>query len=173
MHMRNDRGFSLVEILIAIAILGVGFLVLAALFPMGSLSLRRAEQVSMATSLAREGVERVRAIPAKKLQSDLETLLEKAKGYTYSRDAKTGEQTIRELIDVNGDGVAQAEGDTWLEYREYVVGPVDKDLVGDIPDLLKITLKVFWPKYPAVDGDEDGVPDLANVSLVTYEDIDE
>ena len=59
----NDRGFTLVEMMIALVLFGVGLMALAQTLPNG-LSVRdRARRMSVATNLAQEEMERLRGLP--------------------------------------------------------------------------------------------------------------
>jgi prepilin-type N-terminal cleavage/methylation domain-containing protein len=59
----NERGMSLAEVLIAVAILGVGIVGLASVIPGGSYAVQHGSQLSTATFLAQEMIERARAVP--------------------------------------------------------------------------------------------------------------
>jgi prepilin-type N-terminal cleavage/methylation domain-containing protein len=59
---RNEQGFGLVELLIALTVLSVGILGVASAFISGMVTLRRAGQVATATALADRQLERYRAI---------------------------------------------------------------------------------------------------------------
>ena len=59
---RNEEGFGLVELLIALTVLAVGVLGVASAFISGMVTLRRAGQVSTATALADRQLERYRAL---------------------------------------------------------------------------------------------------------------
>lgn len=59
---RNEQGFGLVELLIALTILAVGILGVASAFISGMVTLRRAGQVATATALADRQLERYRAV---------------------------------------------------------------------------------------------------------------
>ncbi|HEV8249699.1 MAG TPA: prepilin-type N-terminal cleavage/methylation domain-containing protein [Gaiellaceae bacterium] len=59
---RNEQGFGLVELLIALTILAVGILGVASAFISGMITLRRAGQAATATALADRQLERYRAV---------------------------------------------------------------------------------------------------------------
>lgn len=59
----SNRGFTLVEMMIALVLFGVGMMALAQVLPRG-LSVRdKARRMSVATSMAQEEVERLRNLP--------------------------------------------------------------------------------------------------------------
>ena len=58
----NDRGLTLAEILIAVAILGIGLVGLAAVIPGASYAVQEGNQLSTATFLAEQMIERTRAV---------------------------------------------------------------------------------------------------------------
>lgn len=61
--MRNCRGFTLVEMMIALVLFGVGVMALAQALPQG-LSVRdKARRMTIATTLAQEGIEQLRDLP--------------------------------------------------------------------------------------------------------------
>jgi prepilin-type N-terminal cleavage/methylation domain-containing protein len=57
----NDRGLTLAEILIAVAILGLGLVGLAAVIPGSTFAVQEGNQLSTATFLAEQRIERARA----------------------------------------------------------------------------------------------------------------
>src|SRR5919112_5113379 len=59
---RDESGFGIVELLIAMAILSIGILALASAFTSGSVALRRASRTATATAIADAQLERYRAI---------------------------------------------------------------------------------------------------------------
>ena len=62
-HASDRRGFTLVEMMIALVLFGVGMVALAQVLPNG-LSVRdKARRMSVATSMAQEEVERLRNLP--------------------------------------------------------------------------------------------------------------
>ena len=58
----DDRGITLVEVLVALAVIGVGLVSVAVLVPIGFLGLQEADRVSTATFLAEQALERARAV---------------------------------------------------------------------------------------------------------------
>lgn len=62
MRAREEQGFGLIELLIALTVLSVGILALFGAFNAGALSLRRASNVSTAAALADKQMEGFRAL---------------------------------------------------------------------------------------------------------------
>jgi Tfp pilus assembly protein PilV len=60
-RLRNEEGFGLLELIIAIVMLNVGILALVAAFNSGSLAIQRASQASTASTLAEKQMELYRA----------------------------------------------------------------------------------------------------------------
>jgi prepilin-type N-terminal cleavage/methylation domain-containing protein len=60
--LRGDGGFTLVEIMIALLVFGVGIVGLANAFPNGMRTREKARRMSVATFLAKEQVERLRSL---------------------------------------------------------------------------------------------------------------
>lgn len=82
---RPSRGFSLIEVLLGIALMGVAMLGLAQLFVMSVWSNHRSEQISTATFLAQQEMDQLRTLTAAELQT-LQT------------------NYVDENLDVNNDG---------------------------------------------------------------------
>jgi prepilin-type N-terminal cleavage/methylation domain-containing protein len=61
--LTNERGLTLAEILVAIAIIGLGLIGLAVVIPVSSYGVQEGNQLSTATFLAEQMIERARAAP--------------------------------------------------------------------------------------------------------------
>src|SRR5438045_4138045 len=61
-RLRNEKGFGLLELLMAMTMLNIGILALVAAFNSGAVALQRASRVSTAAALADTQMERYRAI---------------------------------------------------------------------------------------------------------------
>jgi type IV pilus assembly protein PilV len=83
----RSRGFTLVEVLVALTVLSVGLLAVAALFPSGTRKIRSAKKTSAATYAAQQLVEQVRALP--KGDAGLNAGRHPAAGYTTYADEPT------------------------------------------------------------------------------------
>lgn len=62
-HLNSNRGFTLVEMMIALLVFGIGIVALAQSLPNGVRVRDHARRLSVATSLAQEQIERLRALP--------------------------------------------------------------------------------------------------------------
>jgi type IV pilus assembly protein PilV len=70
---RPDAGFSLIELMIAITVLGVGILSLAGLYPMATQKVSRGDLESRATFLGQAKVEELKRIPWDNLVTTADT----------------------------------------------------------------------------------------------------
>jgi len=61
-RLRNEAGFGLIELIMAMVILNIGILAIVASFNSGAFALRRASHISTATALADSQIERYRAL---------------------------------------------------------------------------------------------------------------
>lgn len=59
--IHNERGLTLAEILVATAVIGVGLIGLAVVVPISTYGVQEGNQLSTATFLAEQGIERVRS----------------------------------------------------------------------------------------------------------------
>jgi prepilin-type N-terminal cleavage/methylation domain-containing protein len=85
--LRLSGGFSLIEVLVGIALIGIAMLGLAQLFVMSVWSNHRSEQISTATFFAQQEMDHLRTLTAAELQV-LQT------------------NFVDETLDVNSDGTA-------------------------------------------------------------------
>ena len=83
-RLRCERGFGLIELLIAMVMLNVGILVVAASFNAGIVSLSRASRISTATTLADSQMELYRALTWSAIALDSSTIPSTA---PYTTDA--------------------------------------------------------------------------------------
>jgi len=61
-RIRGQRGFSAVELLLAITMLGILMLGFMSIFPLGTRTVRKSEKLSIATSLAQDELERLKSL---------------------------------------------------------------------------------------------------------------
>lgn len=85
----EEKGFSLIEVLIGIALIGIGLLSLAQMFYLGVMNNTKSDRLTQATFLAQQQIDFLRGLNAQEL-NDLAA------------------NRIDENIDVNGDGVIDA-----------------------------------------------------------------
>src|ERR1051325_1987118 len=69
-----ERGFGLVELLIAMVMLNVGILAIVAAFNSGTFALKRASRISTSTALADKQMELYRALPYASISLDPTTI---------------------------------------------------------------------------------------------------
>lgn len=62
-QISNQKGFTLLEVMVAITILGIGFIVIFQLFSMGLNSVERSEKYTMAVIYAKEKLNEMLAMP--------------------------------------------------------------------------------------------------------------
>lgn len=148
MRMRNEKGMTLIEILMALSILAVGMLALATIFPTGYLRMNRAHYREEAIRLVEEGIEM-----AKSLSFDNITL-EKL------RAAHSRSQFAREYpyVDVNQDGVFSE-----FEQRTF---QVQDDYPYSGMKMVRVT--VTWLTVPPRDDDGDGIWDTERTTAIIY-----
>jgi len=70
LRLRSEEGFGLIELLVAMVMLNVGFLALVAAFQSGAVALKRASKISTASTLADAQMELYRALPYNQLVLD-------------------------------------------------------------------------------------------------------
>jgi Tfp pilus assembly protein PilE len=83
-RLRSERGFGLVELLMAMTLLNVGILALVIAFDSGMFALKRAGRIETATSLADAQMELYRALPYTSIALDSTTIPNSA---PYTTDA--------------------------------------------------------------------------------------
>ena len=59
----SERGFSLVELMVAITFFGILMLGFLAIFPLGMRSVDKGEKLTVASSLAQDEIERLKVLP--------------------------------------------------------------------------------------------------------------
>jgi len=78
-HKRKKDGFTLIEVLVTIFLLGVSLISLLGLFVYGFNIVSRSRQVHIASQIVQEEVERIRNL-------DYETLISYGNGYSFQHD---------------------------------------------------------------------------------------
>jgi Tfp pilus assembly protein PilV len=84
LRLQCERGFGLVELLIAMVMLNVGILAIVAAFNSGMFALKRASRISTATALADKQMELYRALPYASISLDSTTI---PTGAPYTTDS--------------------------------------------------------------------------------------
>jgi type II secretory pathway pseudopilin PulG len=87
-RLRNEKGFGLLELLMAMTMLNIGILALVAAFNSGAIALRRASQTTTATALADAQMELYRAILYTTIGLDATSI--NATDSTYRSDSVLG-----------------------------------------------------------------------------------
>jgi prepilin-type N-terminal cleavage/methylation domain-containing protein len=85
----EEKGFSLIEVLIGIALIGIGLLSLAQMFYLGVMNNTKSDRLTQATFMAQQQIDFLRGLNAEELNN-------------------LAANRIDENIDVNGDGVIDA-----------------------------------------------------------------
>jgi prepilin-type N-terminal cleavage/methylation domain-containing protein len=85
----EEKGFSLIEVLIGIALIGIGLLSLAQMFYLGVMNNTKSDRLTNATFMAQQQIDFLRGLNAQELNN-------------------LAANRIDENIDVNGDGVIDA-----------------------------------------------------------------
>lgn len=140
---RNEKGFSLMEVIIAASILGVGLLSIIQVFPYGLQVSKRAEDSSQATILAQTIFEGLRTDPVNfPIIPGLENVLIPLPGNGYDDDTENvmfGPNSRNNPYDLNFNGVPDIDFDG-LPERDGVSYPnvqpdgIDNDGDGVIDD---------------------------------------
>lgn len=123
-HTARQRGFSLVEVVVATAVLAIGLITLIGLLPFAIKANKKAESQSLASTYARTKLEQLLASPYDEI----------------------GTGTIEPRAKISNDPSNSAYA---LE-RQTVVTFIDSNLSTTNSDqgLKKITVTVYWPKPP-------------------------
>jgi Tfp pilus assembly protein PilV len=117
---RDQGGFGLIELLIAMTILNVGVLALVASLSSGAVALRRASTVTTATTLADAQMERYRGL----LYDDIATVVPTADSlYTANAPAGTPDESCADAALPECDPMQSVTGADGRPYRidSYVV----------------------------------------------------
>jgi prepilin-type N-terminal cleavage/methylation domain-containing protein len=62
-RFRQDSGFTLVEIIVGLTVLGILMLGFLSVFPLGTRTMQKSEMLSCATGLAQDELERLKTLP--------------------------------------------------------------------------------------------------------------
>jgi prepilin-type N-terminal cleavage/methylation domain-containing protein len=123
--LRSERGYTFIELLVAITMLGIIIVPVAALFTTGYAGMVRAGRRTAASNLCREKIEEV-----------------KANGYSYYIQSISGSQDgIFVDIEESPGGSNLFRRETRLQRVKVLSDP---DLEGSV---IRITVKVTWKEF--------------------------
>src|SRR5438874_5428911 len=94
-RLRNEKGFGLLELLMAMTMLSIGILALVAAFNSGTIALERAGRNATAAALADAQMERYRALTYGAIQLDANAV--NATNSTYRNDSVLGGNLANDL----------------------------------------------------------------------------
>lgn len=99
---RDEQGFLMVELLMAITVMSIALTALVVVFTAGQFAFRKATQQSTATFLADANIETFRAMTAKDIGLDLSAGTVAALDATYKNDASCANSSISTTCAANG-----------------------------------------------------------------------
>src|SRR5438874_4155107 len=99
-RLRNEKGFGLLELLMAMTMLNIGILALVAAFNSGAVALQRASRVSTAAALADTQMERYRALTYTAIALDSTSV--NATDTLYRNDSVLGGSLSNDLLATSG-----------------------------------------------------------------------
>ena len=117
---RNEAGFGLVELIIAMTVLNVGLLALIAAMNSGALALARASQLSTAAALAEAHMELYRSLTYNEIRID-DTTLAADDDATYTGDAAWN--AAIDVVDVSPWTACPSPGPRECDPSLVVAGP--------------------------------------------------
>jgi prepilin-type N-terminal cleavage/methylation domain-containing protein len=101
-RLRGEKGFGLIELLMAMTMLSIGILALVAAFNSGTIALRRASQTSTAAALADKQMELYRALTYTALELDANAVT--ASDSVYRTDPVLGGNIANDITTGTGCG---------------------------------------------------------------------
>jgi len=132
---RPSKGYSLAEILISIAVLGVGLLAVVGVFPVAISTLRIIGSRYFVVQQAQAQMEAVKSVR----YSTLEQMADLGLGYSYNPL-----RNLKDLRDPNGNFDLSADPNTVNSYPGYrSVIPITKD-PNDPEGVLHIQVAIYW-----------------------------
>jgi type II secretory pathway pseudopilin PulG len=99
-RLRNEKGFGLLELLMAMTMLNIGILALVAAFNSGAVSLQRASRVSTAAALADSQMELFRAVTYTGVGLDSTSV--NGTDTTYRNDTALGGSIANDILATTG-----------------------------------------------------------------------
>lgn len=100
--MTDERGFLMVELLMAMTVMAIALTALVVVFTVGLLSMRSASQVTTAATLADAQMETFRAMTSRDIGIDLSAGTVSALDSTYKNDAACANTTTSKTCAANG-----------------------------------------------------------------------
>lgn len=101
-RLRGEKGFGLLELLMAMTMLSIGLLALVAAFNSGTIALKRAGRTATAAALADSQMERYRALTYGAIQLDATAV--NATDSTYRNDSVLGGNVANDVTTSTGCG---------------------------------------------------------------------
>ena len=120
---RDESGFGLVELLIAMMVLSVGILAIVAAFTSGAFSLQRASRLSTATAIADAQMERYRALRYGAIALDTASVDAAASTSDYEADTAIGGDVTKLLTVANCSASVPADAADACTASRSTTGP--------------------------------------------------
>ena len=108
-HIRNERGFMMLELLMAMTVMAIALTALVVVFSVGLLTMRHSSQVTTAAALADAQMETYRAMTSRDIGVDLSAGTVSALDSTYKNDAACANPTASPATTCAATGVAATE----------------------------------------------------------------
>lgn len=171
-RQRMQKGFTLIEVIAALAIIGLGLVGILSLFPVGIDASKRAGELTTATTLGQSVLEQIRSAAKKGnlTLSDAEDLFRASPPMNFEEE---DEWLRRDIVPVNIDRIprvrARGGEQTYYQYQVEFEDPPDEEKLDDLGTtgmwavgLQKVTVTVSWP------ADEPDVELRNKITLVTF-----
>ncbi len=144
--MRREKGFSLVEVLIATVIVGFALIAIIEMFSVVSRGSESAENLAIATNLAQERIEDIRHLVQNGITIDEGT-------GAYSFNGSSLSNVVEHTVSYLDDNLYLTELDLTPEKKLGLPGTVDRvtqvEWAGGIDTYKKVQVTVFWQEKGA------------------------